>query len=109
VSVLEIRSYTIKQGHETQFAQLMRTQSLPLLRQAGTDVVAFIACLDSPLAFVLMRAYRDLADRDDSQARFYGGDAWRLGPRQGVLDCIDNYTNVVLEADDRLLASLRQG
>ncbi len=109
MSVLEIRSYTIKQGRETQFAQLMRTQSLPLLRQAGTDVVAFINCLDSPLAFVLMRAYRDLADREDSQARFYGGDAWRLGPRQAVLDCIDNYTNVVLEADDRLLASLRQG
>ena len=107
-SVLEIRSYTVKAGRADEFAHLMKSQSLPLLKAAGTNVVGFRPSLHAPDAFVLMRAYRDVGQRSESQDQFYGSDAWRYGPREAVLDCIDTYTSIVIDADDYLLAGLRR-
>lgn len=107
MSVLEIRIYTIRQGMTAQFARVMEQVSLPMLKDAGIDVVAFRPCLDGPQSFTLLRAYRDLAHHGESQARFYASDAWHSGPRQAVLDCIEVYSSVVIDADAPLLASLR--
>lgn len=108
MSVLEIRSYVIRPGLDAQFRRVMQDESLPMLEGAGHDVVAFHACLHTPLAFVLMRAYRDLAHRNESQEQFYSSDAWRNGPRPAVLDCIEVYTSVIIGSDDTLLANLRR-
>lgn len=102
-----MRVYTIRQGMNAQFKRVVEQVSLPLLRQAGTDIVAFRACLDGPHIFTLLRAYRDLAHLGDSQQRFYDSHAWRHGPRQAVLDCIETYTSAVIDIDETLLASLR--
>lgn len=109
MGVLEIRSYTIRPALVAQFAHLMRQQSLPLLERAGTDVATFCACLDGPQSFVLIRAYRDLAHRSESQQQFYDSDAWRNGPRQAILDCIAATTDAVIEADAQLLIGLLNG
>lgn len=103
MSVLEIRRYTIKPDMAAQFGRIMRSESLPLLNATGTNVVAFLPSLHAPDAFVLMRTYRSLAHRNASQDSFYGSRAWRDGPRQSVLDCIDVFTNAIIEIDDALL------
>lgn len=107
-ALVEIRSYTLKEGMATEFAQVMRQQSLPLLRAAGMDVVSFSQSLQDADLFVLMRAYRDLDHLTHSQDQFYGSDAWRHGPREAVLACIENYMSVALQADGHLLAGLRR-
>lgn len=98
MSVVEVRSYAIKPGMAAQFTCVMHEQSLPLLTAAGTDVLAFHACLHAENSFMLLRAYRDLSHRNESQEAFYASAAWRNGPREAVLSCIDTYTSVVIDA-----------
>lgn len=107
-AVLEIRSYTLKPGLAFQFGEVMRQHSLPLLRKAGMDVLAFKQSMQSADVFVLIRAYSDLARLTESQDLFYASDEWRDGPREAVIGCIENFTSAVIEANDDLLAALRR-
>ncbi|WP_317204346.1 NIPSNAP family protein [Janthinobacterium sp.] len=106
--IIEIRTYQLKAGMAAQFRQTMLAASLPLLRGAGTDVVASCASLHSADAYVLIRAYDDLAQRRRSQDAFYSGAAWLDGPRDAVMACIDSYTTAVLSADGELIDALRR-
>jgi hypothetical protein len=104
---VEIRSYTLKPGTRKAFDALMRGQALPLLRDFGMDVVA---CGPSPHdadAYYLIRAWHDLAEREASQDRFYGGPAWRTGPRESILALIAHYTSTVLLLDEPTIDGLR--
>ena len=109
--VLEIRSYNLKPGTLETFKRVFRGEALPMLLRHGTDVVAAglsLAPGDSDGdSFYLMRAYRDTADRESSQAAFYGSAAWREGPREAVLGCIENYATIVIEANEAAIDGLR--
>jgi len=48
-------------------------------------------------AYLLVRAYADLAELESSQAHFYASAAWREGPREAVLACMASSTSVVLK------------
>jgi hypothetical protein len=106
--VIEIRTYTLKPGTGAAFDRLFHEQALPLLRAAGTDVVAALRSLDDPDAYVLMRAYASVDERNRSQDRFYGSAIWREGPREAILACIVHYTSVMIGADAALLDGLRK-
>jgi hypothetical protein len=104
---VEIRSYVLQPGSRDAFDALMRGRALPLLRDFGMDVVA---CGPSPHdddAYYLVRAWRDLAERVASQDAFYGGAAWRDGPREAILALIVHYTSTVLLLDEATIAGLR--
>lgn len=88
--LIEIRCYRLHAGKAQMFDQLMREQSLPLLHSSGCEVVYAGASLDHPEHYVLIRAYHDLAEREQSQQAFYSSAAWREGPRAAILDCIDS-------------------
>lgn len=105
---VEIRSYTLKTGTRDDFHRLMATQALPMLRRWQVDVVAFGPSPHDQASYYLIRAYRDLAERQSSQDAFYGSDEWRSGPREPILALIDTYTSVVLMLDDGALAHLRR-
>lgn len=106
--IIEIRSYTLKPGSARQFHQIMQQHSLPLLAAAGMEVVASGHCLLAPDAYVLIRAYADTAQLQQSQDDFYGSAAWLQGPRAAVLACIHSYHSVVLAADATLIQHLRR-
>ncbi len=106
--IIEIRTYQLKAGMAARFGQTMLAASLPLLRGAGTDVVAAAASLHSADAYVLIRAYDDLAQRLHSQDAFYSGAAWLDGPCDDLMACIDSYTTAVLSADGGLIDALRR-
>jgi hypothetical protein len=55
-----------------------------------------------------MRRFASLAQRDESENVFYGSDEWRQGPREQILDCIEDYTEFVIEVDDTTLEGLRK-
>jgi hypothetical protein len=105
--LIEIRGYTLKEDCFTRFHELMQEKSVPMLRAAGTDVVAAGPSLHEDGAYVIIRAYRDLAHRSQSQDAFYGSTEWLQGPREAVLACIENYTTVVLHADQACIDGLR--
>ncbi|MGN6513523.1 MAG: NIPSNAP family protein [Lysobacteraceae bacterium] len=105
---VEIRSYVLHPGTRPAFDALVREQALPLLHDFGMDVVA---CGPSPHdadSYYLIRAWRDLAEREASQAAFYGGEAWRQGPREAILALIAQYSSVVLMLDEATIEGLRR-
>ena len=87
---VEIRSYSLKPGTRDEFNRLISTQALPMLRRWQVDVVAFGPSPHDETAYYLIRAYRDLAERQSSQDAFYGSDEWRRGPRESILALIDS-------------------
>jgi hypothetical protein len=105
---VEIRSYTLKPGTRDEFHRLMCTQALPMLRRWQVDVVASGPSPHDESSYFLIRAYRDLADRQSSQDAFYGSDEWRRGPREPILALIDAYASVVLMLADDVVAGLRR-
>jgi NIPSNAP len=107
--VVEIRSYRLKSGTRDEYARLFRDEALPLLEAAGVDVVRAGPSLDDPNGYHLIRSFADLADRERREAAFYGSAAWRQGPREAVLACIDTYVDAVIELDDAAVDALRPG
>ncbi len=105
---IEIRSYTLKPGMRDEFHRLFLEAALPLLERWKVDVVAYGPSLHDENSYYLMRRFDSLAHRDDSENSFYGSDEWRKGPREAILACIENYSEVVLELDDARLQGLRK-
>jgi hypothetical protein len=94
---VEFRTYQLHPGTEAHFDELVQRYSLPLLRRAGMQVVWAGHSLHDTQAYLLVRAYADLAELESSQAHFYASAAWREGPREAVLACMASSTSVVLK------------
>jgi NIPSNAP len=94
--LVEIRSYRLKPGSGSKFHDLVVNHSMPLLREQGTEVVAFGQSVHDPDAYFLLRAYDSLDHRDLSQEAFYSSAAWKNGPRQSIIDLIDAHWDIVL-------------
>ena len=105
--VVEIRSYRLKPGTQDEYDRLFREKALPLLEAAGVDVVRAGRSIDDPNSYHLIRSFADPEDRERREAAFYGSDAWRKGPREAVLACIDTYVDAVIELDDAAVDALR--
>lgn len=106
--VVEIRTYRLKAGTRPAFHALMTHESLPLVRAWGMDVVAFGPCREDADGYVLIRAFDNVAHLRASQEAFYGSEAWRQGPREAVLACLEAHLSVVLEVDEAGLDALRR-
>ena len=50
-------------------------------------------------AYFLMRAYRSVDERQQSQDAFYGSDEWRNGPREAIVSEIETLISVVVPAE----------
>lgn len=104
---VEFRTYQLKPGTRETFQVLMTSESVPLLRAWGTDVVYHGPCALNPIGYVLIRAYENLEDLVQGQEAFYASRPWREGPREAILACIDLHATVVLELDDFAVQALR--
>ena len=105
---VEIRSYNLKPGTRDEFHRLVLEKSLPMLKRWKVDVVAFGPSPHDEISYYLIRAYQSLADRQSSQAAFYGSDEWRQGPRDEIVVLIENYTSIVLEMEEAVVDALRR-
>lgn len=104
---VEIRSYRLKPGTRDRFHRLMADISVPMLRHWQTDVVCHGASAHDEVSYYLIRAYASVEDRQRRQDEFYGSAQWRDGPRQAILDLIEEYTSVVIPIDGRTIDRLR--
>jgi hypothetical protein len=106
---VDFRSYVLKPGRAAEFDRLMRTQVLPMLQRWGFDVVAQGLSVDGDDRAYLVRAYRDLTHREVSEDIFYGSSEWLDGPREAVLDCIEDYGSVAFELPAGAVDAMRWG
>lgn len=104
---VEIRSYRLRPGTRDAFHRLVSTTVMPMLRRWRMDVVRHGPSSHDGASYLLIRAYADLEARQREQDAFYGSAEWREGPRQAVLDMIEEYLSVVLEMDAAALDTLR--
>jgi hypothetical protein len=107
--LVDFRSYTLKPGRAAEFDRLMRTQALPMLHRWGFDVVAQGLSADGDDRAYLVRAYRDATHREVSEDIFYGSTEWLDGPREAILDCIEDYGSVAIELPPGAVDALRWG
>lgn len=106
--LIEVRTYRLKPGKADDFRAIMSQQAMPMLIESGTDVVAFGHSEHEEETYFLIRAYADAADLTARQDAFYGSQAWRSGPREAVIGCIDSYLNTLLWLTSEGIESLRQ-
>jgi hypothetical protein len=105
---VDVRSYRLKPGMGAEFGRLVVSESAPLLRRHGIDVIAYGPSVHDRDAHYLLRAYASLEELERSEAAFYESDEWRLGPRASIMDCIDYYVSVVLDLDVGSIEGLRR-
>jgi hypothetical protein len=105
--ILEIRTYRAVPGRLDDLVVRMRAV-LPMLSEVGIDVVGLEPSLDDDEGehAVLIRSFASRADRDRLEEEFYGSDAWRSGPRDGVMGLIESYHTVVLDLPDHAVRAL---
>lgn len=107
--MLEIRTYRLKPGTGREFVRMMRDESLPLLADAGIRVVAAGPSLvveDGHEEAYLMRAFPSMEARDAQEAAFYASSAWRDGPREAILACIESYHTIVMDVPAQAVDAL---
>lgn len=105
---VEIRSYNLKPGRRDEFHRLFLEAAMPLLQRWNVDVVAYGSSPHDETSYYVIRRFDSLTHRDESEEAFYGSDEWRKGPREAILDCIENYTEIVLELDDATIQGLHK-
>lgn len=106
--IIEIRSYNLKPASGAAFHKLVKEVSLPMLDKWKIEVVAYGPSKHSPDSYYLIRAFKSMDDRQQTEDAFYGSDEWKNGPREKILSHIENYTTVVLEADEKMIEQLRR-
>ena len=110
--ILEIRTYRLQPGSGEEFVRVMREETVPLLEQAGIRVVdcgGSLVAEDGHEQAYLLRAFASLETRQEQEARFYGSEAWRSGPREAIVSRIDGYHTIVLETSDESIQALQHG
>ena len=106
--IVEIRTYRLLPGTRDEYDRLFREEALPLLRRFDVDVVAAGPSMDDPNGYFLIRSFADLADRERREDRFYSSAAWRQGPREAVIEKIEDYVDAVIELDEATIEGLRR-
>jgi hypothetical protein len=106
--LIEIRSYPLKPGTAAEFHAAVETAALPMLRQWGTDVVAYGPSEHAPDTYFLIRAYADLDDLNRRQDAFYGSEEWRNGPRESIVSRIESHLSTVLWMSPEAIEDLRR-
>ena len=98
--IIEIRSYNLKPGTRATLHDLFVREALPMLKRWEVKVVAYGPSLHDENSYYLIRSYKSLEDREQSQDAFYGSDEWRSGPREAILALIESYMDTVIEVDE---------
>jgi hypothetical protein len=106
MKLVEIRTYKLKPNCAERFVEAFRA-ALPLVRASGMEVVAFGRSDHEHESFYLIRAYASREQLVAQQDSFYASDAWRTGPRQPLVDCLEDYLNTLLWLSEASIDDLR--
>lgn len=102
---IEIRTYRIKPEASEQFEIAMQN-ALSMVR-ASMDVVAFGRTDHEGESYFLIRAFSSEVDLKLKQEAFYSSLAWRDGPREPLVKCIDTYVNTIVQMSEKPVDELR--
>jgi len=105
--LVEVRWYKLKPGTGARFHEIVVSQSIPLLAACGMEVVNYGPSAADADAYFLMRAFDSKEHMQSSEDGFYSSDAWRNGPRESILACIESYGDFLLWLSPKAVAEMR--
>jgi hypothetical protein len=94
--LIEIRTLNLKPGTREKFHRFYIEESLPLLKRWNFDVVAHGPSRHDENSYYVLRRFDSLAQREQMEDTYYASDDWRQSPRERILACIENYSEVML-------------
>jgi hypothetical protein len=97
--MMEILTLELKPGTREMFHRLYVSESLPLQKKWKMHVVAHGPSLHDEDTYFVIRSFKSLADRQESEDAFYGSDDWRKGPRTAILDLIEHLATPVVSGE----------
>lgn len=95
--ITEIRIYKLKENSSQTFNTVFTEQSLPMMKRWKIDIVDYGFSLIDEESFYLIRNYKNIEQRKESQDAFYGSDEWINGPEKEIMSCIDTYNTTVID------------
>lgn len=108
MSILEIRTLSLKPGMRAEFQHIFAQEAVPLLQRWNFDVVAHGPSLQDGDTYYVIRRFESVGQREQMEDTYYSSDDWRKGPRERILALIDIYVDVVFEVEDSTVQGLRK-
>jgi hypothetical protein len=106
--IVDIRIYKLKPGKAKDFHRLVHEQSIPLVKQWGHDVLAYGPSLTDADSYFLIRAYDSIEQMQADQDAFYGSEAWKDGPREAIVDLIEDMMESVFDLSGEAVDAIRR-
>lgn len=94
--VVEILILNLKSGTRDEFHAVYVSQSLPLLKKWGINVIAHGASSHDENTYYVIRSFKSLAERQSSKDAFYGSEDWKNGPRTAIISLIESSATLVV-------------
>jgi ketosteroid isomerase-like protein len=96
--IIEIRTYTLKEGTREKFHALVESEVMPLLNKWKLKVVSYGPSLHDNNTYHLIRSFPNLNLLNQSEEAFYSSQDWIRGPREAILNLISSYSTLVIPA-----------
>ncbi|HEV3088033.1 MAG TPA: NIPSNAP family protein [Candidatus Elarobacter sp.] len=90
--IVEVRNYKIKEGLRERFLDFFEHRAVPAQQAKGIRVAGPFVDLENPEAFIWMRAFPSLEERDRMKSAFYDGDPWKSELEAIAMPMLDSYT-----------------
>ena len=96
--IVEVRTYKIKPGCREEFIKFFESRAVPAQRSLGMKILGPLLDLENPDAFVWLRTFPSLDERDRLKSAFYEGDEWKGELEAIAMPLIESYAVVLTEA-----------
>lgn len=105
MKLIEVRTYKLKPGSAERHGCVSRGTPARMGKRYGRSCLWPLGYEQE--SFYLIRAYDSRAQLEAQQGAFYSSDAWRQGPREPLIACLDDYLNTLLWLCDQSVEDLR--
>lgn len=96
--IVEIRTYTVKQGTRPQFVEILQHKIIPELKRLGAQCAGPWVSGDNETTICWMRGFPDSQARISMTNRFYGGAFWEEISGE-VMSKLEKYESIPVEMD----------
>ena len=99
--IVEIRTYRTKPGRRADFVDLFEKRAGPTQVSLGMKLIGPLLDLENPDAFVWLRSFPSLEERDRLKEAFYEGALWKNELEVLVMPLLEDYSVVLSGASPR--------
>lgn len=106
--IIEILLYKLKPGTGEEFFEVMQNVSVPLHQENGIDVIWHGQSMHDSDGYGLIRGFENMEEMEEAQSAFYASEAWKAGPREAIIACIETATKIVIPMNADAVKGLRE-